>query len=206
MNISQFPVETLITADTYSDSNQMSTQRQENDYLIQEIKPFEITEIHIVAQLKILPSTTLWLKTHCFNQDQQHFHSLPKNASQIARTAFLSFLIEIYVQDLTKGAIYFIRDPMTKRHTFFHGTIFCPTLKTLPEFLKRHHELYTADRRHVFKKTIRVSKRIAPVLNTAAAQSEAASEHRIAGQDLADFDHLIQTFSNVQFKTQIYTT
>ena len=66
-----------ITANTYSDSNQLSTLRQENYALIEGENSYEIKQVHNVDQL-------IHLKSHYFSQKQQSFPSLTEKASQIA--------------------------------------------------------------------------------------------------------------------------
>ena len=69
------------------------------------MKTFEIVQIHKVDHLYILLSSALQLKAHYFNKEQQNFFSLPEKSSQKSRTAFPSYLIEVYGQQITKSTI-----------------------------------------------------------------------------------------------------
>ena len=86
----------------HSDELQLLVLTQQNRRLMTEISPFDITLYQNQDELNILLNVAKQLKTHYFSLEQQPFLSLPEKASHITRTAFLSYLIEIYGKQLTK--------------------------------------------------------------------------------------------------------
>ena len=91
--MSQHNGQTSSQSDTHSNEIQWSTLGQQNKRSKIELKPFEITKIRISDELNILLNTALQLKNHYCGTDQQPPLHLPEK-SQIARTAFLSYLFE----------------------------------------------------------------------------------------------------------------
>ena len=62
--------QTSTTSDTFSGSSQFSTQRQENNQLIDEIKLFDINQFQDV-ELNIILNTSNQLQTHYFGKEPQ---------------------------------------------------------------------------------------------------------------------------------------
>ena len=129
--------------------------------------------------------------------EQQPFLSLPEKASHLSRTAFLSYLIEIYGKQLTNGSILFICDPLRKKHTsLIYDTLFHPLSDTLFEFLNGiYTEIQPLDREVLFKKSsFKLLKSLATALNTNASQSRKESVHKIARQEVEGFKKLLEIF------------
>ena len=102
---------------THSDQLQLAFLTRQNKRLISEILPFEVKHYRHQDELNILLNTAKQLKFHYFALEKQPIHSLSEKASQVSRTAFLSYLVEIYGAQLTKGSVVFICDPLTNTYT-----------------------------------------------------------------------------------------
>ena len=129
-------------------------------------------------ELNLLPNVAKQLKYHCFAAEQQSLLSLPDRASQVSRTVFLSYIIEIYGVQLTKDLILFICGALTNKYiSLIYDTLFNPLSATLFEFLNGiWSEIQPLDRRGVFRKSsFEFLKRLASTLNTAAQQSRKES-------------------------------
>ena len=99
--------------DTHDDELQLAVLTQQNKRLQRDILPFEAKHYQHQDDLNILLNTAKQHKYLYFAAEQQPLlFSLPDKASQVSRTAFLSYLIEIYGAQLTKGSILFICDPL----------------------------------------------------------------------------------------------
>ena len=121
---------------THSDKLQLSIFTQQNRHLIREILPFEVKHYQHQDEINILLNTAKQLKYHYFAVEQQPHLSLPEKASQVSRTAFLSYLVEIYGTQLTKGSVLFICDQLTNNYiSLIYDTLFHPLSNTLLEFL-----------------------------------------------------------------------
>ena len=106
---------------------------------------------------------------HCVCQEPQPFHSLPKKASQINRTEFLSIFIEICDQQLTKDAILSIQT--SKIDTFLLSmtqySVHCHNRYFFEFPIGLHDEVDTNDVEDQFD----FLKRIASAVNAVATQS-----------------------------------
>ena len=112
---------------TISDEIQQAVLTQQNKRLTREILPFEVKHYQHPDELNILLNTTKQLKDHYFAVEQQPHLSLREKASQVSWTAFLSYLVEIYGTQLTKGSILFICDPLTNSYiSLIYDTLFHP--------------------------------------------------------------------------------
>ena len=80
---------------THSDELQLAVLTQ-NRRLTHEILTFEVKQYEHQDELNILLNTAKLLKYHYFAVEQQPYLFLPEKASQVSRTAFLSFLVEVY--------------------------------------------------------------------------------------------------------------
>ena len=100
---------------THSDELQAAVLTQQNSLLSKEILPFTVKHYQHQDALNMLLKTAKQLKYHYFAVEQQPHLHLPKTASQVSRTAFLSYLIEIYGAQLTHGSVLFICDPLTSK-------------------------------------------------------------------------------------------
>ena len=140
----------------HSDELQLVVLTQQNRSLMSDISPFDIKEYQNQDELNILLNIAKQLKTHYFSLEQQSFLFLPEKASHIFRTAFLSYLIEIYNKQLKKGAILFICDPHTNKYTsLIYDTLFHTLSDTLFEFLNGvYTEIQPLDRDVLFKKAL----------------------------------------------------
>ena len=98
---------------TYSDELQLAVLTQQNKRLTPEILPFDFKHHQRQDELNILLNTAKQLKYHYFTAEQQTLLSLPEKTLQVPRTTFLSYLVEIYGAQLTKGSVLFIGDPLT---------------------------------------------------------------------------------------------
>ena len=101
---------------THSDELQLAVLTQQNKRLTREILPFEVKHYKHQDELNILLNTAKQLKYHYFAVEQQLHLSLPEKASQVSRTAFLSYLVEFYGTQLKKGSVLFICDPLTNSY------------------------------------------------------------------------------------------
>ena len=121
---------------THSDKLQIAVLTQQNRRLTHEILPFEIKHYQHQDELNMLLNTAKQLKYHYFAIEQQPHLSLPDNASHVSPTAFLSYLVEIYETQLTKGSVHFICDPITNSYiSLIYDIVVHPLSDTLFEFL-----------------------------------------------------------------------
>ena len=134
---------------------QLAVLTQQNKRLTSETLSLEVKHYQHQDELNILLNTAKQLKYHCFAVEQQPYLSLPEKASQVSRTAFLSYLVEIYGTQLTKGSILFIGDPLTNRYiSLIYDTLFHPLSDTLFEFLHGIlSEIQHSDREGLFGKS-----------------------------------------------------
>ena len=176
---------------THLDELQLAVLTQQNKRLTREILSFEVKHYQHQDELNILLNTAKRPKYPYFAAKQQPFLSLPENASQVSRTAFLSYIVifgfifQIYGAQLTKGSVLFICDPITNTYTsLIDDTFFNPLSGTLYEFLNGvWSEIQPLDREGVFRKySLEFLKRLASNLNATASQSRKKSMHKIARQ------------------------
>ena len=121
---------------THSEELQLAVLTQQNRRLRREILPFEVEHYQHQDELNILLNTAKQLKNHYFAVEQQPRLSLPEKASQVSRTDFLSYLVEIYGTQPTKGSVLFTCDPLTNSYiSLIYNTLFHPVSDTLFEFL-----------------------------------------------------------------------
>ena len=189
--------QTSSNLDKQSDELQIAVLTQQNKRLAREILPFEVKHYQHQDELKILLNISKQLKYHYFAVEQQLFFSVPKKASQISRNAFLSYLIEIYGAQITKGSVQFICNPLTNTNiSLVYDTLFNPLSDSLFEFLNGvWSELQPLDRAGVFRKSsFEFLKRLASTLNTAALQSRKECVLKIARQEIEGFTHLFKTY------------
>ena len=148
--------------DSHSDELQLSVLTQRNKTLIHEISPFKNAQYQQQEEMKLFLNTAKQLNYHYFAV-----------ASQILRIVSLSYLIEIYEAQLTKGSIHFNSDSLnTKYFSLICDKFFNPLSDTLFGFLNGvWTELQPSDRAGTFRKSLfETLKRLAPALNTAALQ------------------------------------
>ena len=163
---------------THSDELQLAVLTQQNRRLTREIVPFEVKQYQHQNELNILLNTAKQLKYHYFAVEQQPHLSLPEKASHVSRTAFLSYLVEIYGTQLTKGSVLFICDPLTNSNiSLIYDTLFHQLSDALFEFLNGvWSEIQPSDRERLFiKSSFEILKRLAPALNTYALHSRSHS-------------------------------
>ena len=159
---------------THSDELQLAVLTQQNKRLTREILPFKVKHYQHQEELNILLNTAKQLKSHYFAIEQQPQLSLPEKASQVSRTAFLSYLVEFYGTKLTKGSVLFICDPFTNNYNLLiYDTLFHPLSDTLFEYLNGiWSEIQPSDREGIFRKSsFEFLKRLAPALNANASHS-----------------------------------
>ena len=147
--------------------------------------------------MNILLKTAKQLKYHYFAVGQQPHLSLPEKASQVTRTTFLSYLVEIYGIQLTKGCFFFICDPLTNCYiSLIYDTLFHPLSYTLFEFLNGiWSEIQPSDREGLFRKSsLEFLKRFAPALKTNASHSRKESVHKFARQEIEGFTQLLKIY------------
>ena len=120
---------------THSDELQLAVLTQQKKRLTREILPFEVRHYQH-QELNILLNTAKQLKYHYFAIEQQPHITLPEKASQVSRTAFLSYLVEIYGTQLTKGSVLFFCDPLTNDYISLVNDTLIPLLS---KFLKALH-------------------------------------------------------------------
>ena len=193
----QHPQQSSSNYQAHSDELQLVVLTQQNQRLMKEISPFDIEQYQNHDELNILLNIAKQIKAHYFTLDQQPFFSLPEKASHLSRTAFLSYLIEIYGKQLTKGSILFICDPLTNKYTsLIYDTLFHPLSDTLFEFLNGiYTEIQPLDREVLFNKSsFEFLKRLATALNTNASQSRKESVHKIARQEVEWFNKLLEVY------------
>ena len=97
-------------------SKQLAVLTQKNRRLTREILPFEVKHYQHQDELNILLNTAKQLKCHYLTIEQQPLLSSPEKASKVSRTAFLSYLVEIYGAQLIKGSNLFFCDPLTNKY------------------------------------------------------------------------------------------
>ena len=120
---------------THSDELQLAVLTKQNKRLTREILPFEVKLYQHQDELNILLNTAKQLKNHYYEIEQPHL-SLTEKASQISRTAFLSYSVEINGTQLTKGSVLFVCDPLTNSYiSLIYDTPFHPLSETLFKFL-----------------------------------------------------------------------
>ena len=76
--------------------NSQFLKNKQNTRLTQEILPFKVKHYQHQDELHMLLNTEKQLKYHYFAVEQQPHLLLPENASQVSRTALLSYVVEIY--------------------------------------------------------------------------------------------------------------
>ena len=129
--------QTSSNTETHSDELQLAVLSQQNKRLQHDILPFEAKHYQDQDELNLLLNVAKQLKYHCFAAEQRPFFSLQDKASQVSRTAILSYLIKIYGAQLTKGLILFICDPLTNTFiSLIYDTLINPLSDTVFEFLK----------------------------------------------------------------------
>ena len=128
---------------------------QQNKRLIREIRPFEVKHYQHQDELNSLLITAKQLKHHYVAVEQQPHISLPEKASQVSRTVFLSYIVEIYGAQLTKGSVLFISDPFTNNYiSLIYDTLFHPISDKLFEFLNGiWSEIQPSDREGILTKS-----------------------------------------------------
>ena len=172
---------------SHTDELQLAVLTQENKRLQHDILSFEAKHYQHQDELNLFLNVAKQLKYHCFAAQQQPLLSLPDRASQVLRTVFVLYLIEIYGAQLTKGLILFICGALTNTYiSLIYDTLFNPLSDILFEFLNGiWSEIQPLDRTGVFRKSsIEFLKRLASTLNTAAQQSRRESKHKIARQEI----------------------
>ena len=102
---------------THSVELQLAVLTQQNKRLQEDILPFEIKYDQHQDELNILLNTAKQLKYHYYASEQQPLFSFLEKASQVSRTTFLAYIVEIYGAELTKGSVLFICDPLTIKYT-----------------------------------------------------------------------------------------
>ena len=182
---------------THSDELQLAVLTQPNNCLIREILPFEVKHYQHQDGLSILLNSAKQLKYHSFAIKQQPQLSLPEKASQVSRTAFLSYLVEIYGTQFTKGSVLFICDPLTNNYiSLIYDTLFHPLSDTLFEFLNGiWSEIKPLDSEGIFRKSsFEFFIRLAPTLNANASHSRKESVHKISRHEIEGFTHLLKIY------------
>ena len=165
--MNQHPEQSSSNYQAHSDELQLVILTQQNRRLMTEISPFDIKRYQNQDELNILLNIAKQLKAHYFTLEQQPYLLFPGKASHISRTAFLSYLIEIYGKQFTKRSILFICDPLTNKYTsLMYDTLFHPLSDTLFQFLNGiYTEIQPLDREVLIKKaSFEILKRLAPVL------------------------------------------
>ena len=177
-------------------SEQLAVLTWQNKRLISEILPYEVKHYRHQDELNILLNTAKQLKFHYFAVEKQPNHSLSEKASQVSRTAFLSYLVEIYGAQLTKGSVLFICDALTNTYiSLIYDILFNPLSDTLFEILDGiWSEIHSSDREMVFwKSSFEFHKR--PASNNAnASQSRQKNVQKIARQVIKGFTHLLKIY------------
>ena len=102
---------------THSDELQLAVLIQQNKCLTRENLPLEVKHYQHQDELNILLNTAKQLKYHNCAAEQQPLLSTPVKASRVSRTAFLSYLVEIYGAQLKKDSVLFFCDPLTNTYT-----------------------------------------------------------------------------------------
>ena len=100
----------------HSDELQLAVLKQHNACLLKEVLPFTIKNYQHQDELNMLLYTAKQLKYHYFAVGHQPHLNLQEKASQVSRTAFLSYLVEIYGTQHTQGSVLLICDPLTKKY------------------------------------------------------------------------------------------
>ena len=121
--------------DTHSEELQLAVLTQRNQHLVHEFLPFKVAQYQHQDELNLLLKKAKQLKYHCFAVEQQPLLCLPDKASQVSKITSLSFLIEIYETELTKGSILYICGPLTNSYvSLIYDTLYNPFSDTLFEF------------------------------------------------------------------------
>ena len=191
---------------TQSDELQLAVLAQQKRRLAREIPPFEVKHYQHQDEYNIILNIANQIKYHFFAVEQQPLLYLPEKASQVSRTAFFSYLVEIYGAQLTKGSVLFICDPLKNKNiSLIYATLFNPLSDTLFEFpYGVLSELQTSDREGIFRKpSFEFLKRLAPTLNDSASQSRKESVHNIARQEIEGFIHLLKIYLSSVTDTDI---
>ena len=182
---------------TRSDELQLTVRTQQHKRFTRNILPFEFKHYQHQDEINILLNTANQLKYHYFAVEQQPLLSLPEKASQVSRTAFLSYLVEIYGAQLTKCYVLFVYDPLTKTYTsLIYDTLFNPISDTLFEFFNGVWSgIQPLDREGVFRKSsFEFLKRFASTLYANASQSRKKSVQKVVRQEMEGFTHLLKTY------------
>ena len=159
---------------THSDELQLVVLTQKNRRLIHEFLLFEVKHYQHQEELNMHLNTEKQLKYHYFAVEQQPHLSLPEKASQVSRTVFPSYLVKIYLAQLTKGSVLYIFDPLTNNIiSLIYDTSIQPLSDPLFEFLNGiWSEIKTSDRERIFRKSsFDFLKRLAPTPNANASHS-----------------------------------
>ena len=93
--------------DTNSEDIHLAVLAQLNNCLMHEILPFKVTNYQNQDELNLLLNTAKQLIYHYFGVQQQLLLTLTDKASQVSRTGFQSYLIEIYGAQIRKCSILF---------------------------------------------------------------------------------------------------
>ena len=121
--------------DTHSDELQLAVLTQQSKRLQRDILPFEAKHYQHQDELNLLLNVAKQLKYHYFAAEQQLLIFLPYKASQVSRTAFLSYLIEINGAQLIKGSILLFAILSHTNISLIYDTLFNPLSDALFEFL-----------------------------------------------------------------------
>ena len=115
---------------------QLAVLKQNKTCLLKEVVPSKVKNYQHQDELNMLLNTAKQLKYHYFAAEQQPHLNLQERASQVSRTAFLSYLVEIYGNQLTQGSVLFICDPLTNKYiSLIYDTVFQQLSDFLFEFL-----------------------------------------------------------------------
>ena len=136
--------------------------------------------------------TAKQLKYHNFAVEQQPHLSLPENASQVSRTAFLSYLVENYGTQLKKGSVLFIYDPLANKYISLYTILYFTHYQKL--YLKSLTE-------YCMKYNLRIEKKylkslLSNFLNALQLHLMLMLHlhEKRAGQEIEGFTHLLKMF------------
>ena len=119
--------QTLSKSDPHTDELHSAVLKQQNKRPIHEILRFQNTQYQQQDGINLLLNTAKQFKYHYFAVEQRPLLSLPDKASQVSRTALLSYLIKNDGAQLTNGSIFFICDPLTNVYiSLIYDTLFNP--------------------------------------------------------------------------------
>ena len=115
------------------------------------------------------------------------------NSSQISRIAFLSYLIDISLTQLTNITNIF-PDPFTDRYTsLIYDTLFSPLSDALFEYLRGvYTELHTSRACAFRQSAFDFLKRLESTLNNAAIQPRKEIVHKITRREIKGFSHFLK--------------